>query len=283
MGERPAYAEEGPPTKACVESFEIATHEVTNAEFASFVEATGYRTRAERGWQADEAGGPGVEVAPGSAVFIAPVDQPQGNLDWWQLIEGANWRHPSGPTSSIEGLEDQPVVHVTRADAEAYAEWAGARLPTEAEWEFAARGAPSGQVSPWAEIEDAARSKNANTWQGVFPLKNTNEDSFEGRAPVGSFPANAFGLHDMIGNVWEWTASPYAPSHSERDRKIAGQRGFDPNQPTASVGTIKGGSFLCADNYCARFRPAARQAQDLAFGTSHIGFRLARDAQGQEE
>ncbi len=283
MGEMPAYAEEGPPTKTCVEPFEIASHEVTNAQFAAFVEATGYETRAERGWRADEAGGPGIDLPPGSAVFVAPIAKPRGNLDWWKFVEEANWRQPAGPKGTTEGLENHPVVHVTREDAQAYADWVGARLPSEAEWEFAARSAPTGEVSPWADVDEAIRVKGANTWQGVFPMRNTAEDSFEGRAPVGSFPANAFGLYDMIGNVWEWTASPYAPSHSPRDRGIAGERGFDPSQPQNAVGTIKGGSYLCADNYCARFRPAARQAQDLSFGTSHIGFRIARDARQRQQ
>jgi len=277
MGEDALYPEEGPPTETCVEPFEIAPYEVTNAQFGRFVEETGYVTRAERGWGADEPDGPGIDLAPASAVFVQPKGARPATNSWWRLVEGASWRNPSGASDAPPLRDDDPVVHITREDAEAYAEWAGGRLPSEEEWEFAARAAPNGEVSPWADAEYSASQARANTWQGVFPVRNTNEDSFAGVAPVGSFPPNAFGIHDMIGNVWEWTASPYAPSHTERDRTIAGARGFDPGQPQVPVGVIKGGSYLCADNYCARFRPAARQAQDLAFGTSHIGFRIARD------
>lgn len=271
-GELPRYAEEGPPTKMCVDDFEIATHEVTNGEFADFVRATGYLTRAERGWRADEAGGPGIELAPSSAVFVMPVSGQKRGADWWHLVEGASWRHPDGPDSDIVGKDDHPVRHVTRADAMAYAKWAGARLPTEEEWEYAARGVSGDALSPWAEEEYSAQTDRANTWQGVFPYINKNKDGYEGVAPVGSFPANAFGIHDMIGNVWEWTSSPFTP-----DRSVEKRQGIDSDPSDLPVGAIKGGSYLCADSYCARFRPAARQAQDLAFGTSHIGFRMARD------
>ncbi|MEL6540488.1 MAG: formylglycine-generating enzyme family protein [Pseudomonadota bacterium] len=277
LGEKPRYIEEGPPTPVCVKPFEIARTEVTNAQFAAFVEATGYRTRAERGWGVEEAGSPGMEQAPGSAVFTGPTGGPVRSMSWWQMIEGANWRNPTGAGSDIEGRDNEPVVHVTREDAQAYALWAGGRLPTEAEWEYAARAAPDGEVSPWSDVDYVGTTDKANTWQGVFPVRNMGKDGFEGVATVASFPANAFGLYDMIGNVWEWTATPYAPTHAERDITIAGERGFDPGQPGAAVGAIKGGSYLCADNYCARFRPAARQAQDLSFGTSHIGFRIVRD------
>lgn len=284
MGENPLYAEEGPSHQACVSAFEMTRREITNAQFAAFVEATGYVTRAERGWRADEAGGQGVDIAPSSAVFVEPMGRSPAPLSWWRLTEGANWKAPLGPGSTIEGRENEPVVHVTREDAAAYAQWAGGRLPSEAEWEFAARATPGGEVSPWSDVDFASKGQIANTWQGIFPVRNRVEDGFAGIAPVGSYEANAFGLQDMIGNVWEWTATPYAPSHATSDRAIAGTNGFDPDQPQVSaVGTIKGGSYLCADNYCARFRPAARQAQDLAFGTSHIGFRIVRDANSEEE
>jgi sulfatase modifying factor 1 len=167
-------------------------------------------------------------------------------------------------------------VHVTRDDAEAYAKWAGGRLPTEAEWEFAARESLDGETLSWLEAEHAELSAKANVWQGIFPVIDRGDDGYVGIAPVGQYPANPLGLFDMIGNVWEWTDTPYAPSHSERDRDRAATDGLDPSQPGIPVGTIKGGSYLCASNYCRRFRPAARQAQDLAFGTSHIGFRIAR-------
>lgn len=282
MGEAARYAEEGPPHETCIAPFEIARYEVTNAQFAAFVDATGYTTRAERGWAADEPGGPGVPQVPGSAVFTGPTGGSVRTISWWQFVEGANWQNPNGKGSDIAGRDNDPVIHVTREDAEAYARWAGGRLPTEAEWEYAARAAPDGKVSPWSDVDyiDTPQEADAraNTWQGVFPVRDLNRDGFAGIAPVGSFPANAYGLHDMIGNVWEWTASPYTPTHAPADIAAAGDRGLDPGQPGAAVGAIKGGSFLCADNYCARFRPAARQAQDLSFGTSHIGFRIARDA-----
>ena len=277
MGDDPLYPEEGPATQTCVEPFELASHEVSNAQFASFVDATGYQTRAERGWRADEPGGPGIEVPPGSMVFQLPEGGSRRQLDWWSFVEGASWQYPLGTGDPYRPANNAPVVHVTLEDAEAYTKWAGGRLPTEAEWEFAARVRGDEGTATWSEIQEEARAGKANTWQGVFPARDLASDGFANVAPVGSFPSNALGLFDMIGNVWEWTASPYAPTHSERDRQVAGKRGFDPRQPSARVATIKGGSYLCADNYCARFRPAARQAQDVALGTSHIGFRIARD------
>ena len=279
LGDRGRYPEEGPAREACVDPFEISAHEITNAQFAAFVDATGYTTRAERGWAAGEAGGPGIAVAPGSVVFVPPSGTSAPSMSWWRMTDGASWRRPAGSTNRTRPEDSHPVVHITREDAEAYAAWAGGRLPSEAEWEFAARAVPGGEVSQWADVDYIDGGDKANTWQGVFPVRNTNEDSFAGIAPVGSFRANAFGLYDMIGNVWEWTATPYAPSHSDADRAAAGTNGFAPNQPGASVGVIKGGSYLCADNYCARFRPAARQAQDLGLSTSHIGFRIARTPQ----
>lgn len=278
MGEDPLYREEGPATETCVEPFELSSHEITNAQFARFVEASGYQTRAERGWRRDEAGGPGIDVPSGSMVFQLPEGGSQRPLDWWRFVEGANWRFPLGPDDAYRAADNAPVVHVTQEDAAAYVSWAGGRLPTEEEWEFAARARGEEGTATWSEIQEEARAGKANTWQGVFPARDLVVDGFANVAPVGSFPSNALGLFDMIGNVWEWTASPYTPTHSERDRRIASRRGFDPSQPSAQVATIKGGSYLCADNYCARFRPAARQAQDVALGTSHIGFRIARNA-----
>jgi formylglycine-generating enzyme required for sulfatase activity len=276
MGAASSYPEERPVTKACVSAFEIRRTEVTNAEFSTFVEQTGYVTRAERGWRSDEDGGPGIDVPPGSAVFWPPETTAPVNLNWWRFIEGATWRTPRGPDSRAPAL-NAPVVHITREDAERFAAWAGGRLPTEAEWEYAARGGSDGALLAWDDAETAALIQKTNTWQGIFPVVNTADDGFKGVAPAASFPANGFGLHDMIGNVWEWTATSYAPSHAERDIIVAGANGLDPSQPGVPVGTIKGGSYLCASSYCYRFRPAARQAQDLAFGTSHIGFRIVRD------
>ncbi len=278
MGEDEAYREERPAHETCVAPFAITRTEITNAQFSAFVAATGYRTRAERGWRADEAGGPGVEAPPGSAVFDPPTDRAPRALNWWRFEENANWRTPSGAGNEA-GAPHAPVVHVTPEDARAFADWAGGRLPSEAEWEYAARGGLDGQLLAWGDAHDSAVTDRANTWQGVFPVLDLAEDGHGGIAPVARYPANGFGLHDMIGNVWEWTASAYAPSHAERDRALAGPNGLDPAQPGAAVAVIKGGSYLCARSYCFRFRPAARQAQDLAIGASHIGFRLVRDAQ----
>lgn len=275
MGDERVYPEESPVTNICAEPFELSSHEVTNAEFAQFISATNYKTRAEKGWAASDARGPGVDMAPGSAVFIAP--EKSRNTHWWQLVGGANWKNPLGPN---QGAYDPmaPVVHITREDAIAYADWAGARLPSEAEWEYAARGGLDGELMSWAEAEDAALKDKANTWQGLFPVINSADDGHIGVAAVGSYPANGFGLYDMIGNVWEWTSSNYYPSHNAEQLSVSYPQGYDPAQgKDIPVGVIKGGSFLCAKSYCFRYRPAARQAQDLIFGTSHIGFRLARD------
>jgi len=184
---------------------------------------------------------------PGSAVFRVPTED---NPNWWAWQVGAQWRHPSGPDSDIVGRANDPVVQVTYNDARAYAEWVGASLPSEAQWEYAARAG----VDTLPEPKDSSGKPLANYYQGVFPRRDTGEDGFLSRAPVGCFEANAFGLHDMIGNVWEWTASDSAPGRPEN--------------------IIKGGSFLCAANYCARYRPAARQYQERNLGTDHIGFRI---------
>lgn len=282
MGETRVYPEEQPIVEACIDAFDIGATEITNQQFEAFVTETGYVTRAERGWDKSEPDGPGIDLEPTSAVF-SPTGDPRRPLSWWKLVAGANWRTPEGPGSNIHGRADHPVVHLTRADAEAFAEWAGARLPTEAEWEYAARGGLEGQLMAWADAERAALKDRANTWQGIFPVANTEADGHAGTAPVGSYAANGFGLYDMVGNVWEWTATPYAQSHRETDRARITPEGYDPSQPGIPVGTIKGGSYLCASSYCFRFRPAARQAQDLIFGTSHIGFRIVREAQTTPE
>lgn len=249
MGEAPRYGEEGPPREVAVKGFWMDTHEVTNAEFAAFVAATGYVTLAERKPPAIP-GAPPEMLQPGSAIFAAPEP---GNPAWWRWSVGAQWRHPAGPGTGIAGQDRVPVVQVAYADALAYARWKGKTLPSEEQWEYAARaGAPA-----LPEPVDANGKPQANYWQGVFPVRDTGEDGFTTRAPVGCFPANAFGLHDMIGNVWEWTST-------------AGSRA-DGAEP---VGVIKGGSYLCAANYCARYRAAARQFQERGLGTDHIGFRL---------
>lgn len=246
LGEDPYYPEEGPPRQIEVDGFWISQTEVTNAQFAKFVEETGYLTAAERAPPAIDGASPEM-LQPGSAVFRVPTPD---NRNWWAWVPGANWREPSGPGSSIAGRENDPVVQVTFDDALAYAEWAGVSLPTEEQWEYAARA--GSQALP--EPKDADGQPTANYYQGVFPARDTGADGYQSRAPVGCFDANAFGLHDMIGNVWEWTLAD-------------GRSG-------SSTKTIKGGSYLCAANYCARYRPAARQYQERDLGTDHIGFRV---------
>ncbi len=281
MGESRFYPEEMPPRDVCVDAFEMTRTEITVAQFAEFVRDTGYKTRAEVGWTGDEAQGPGVKLPKGGAVFDPPEGRRPRNLNWWRWNEDVSWDDPTGKDAPAQA--NHPVTFVTFADAEAFAKWSGGRLPTEAEWEYAARGGPDGELIAWDAAEVKSMKDKANTWQGVFPIANTQDDGFAGVAPVASFPENGFGLHDMIGNVWEWTATPYAPSHSDRDRARAGANGLDPSQPGIPVGTIKGGSFLCAPSYCFRFRSAARQAQDLFYGTSHIGFRVVRGRQQKNQ
>ena len=282
MGAAGRYQEEGPPVEKTVKGFDIDAHEVTNAQFRAFVEDTGYVTVAER--VPDPADYPAIPVdklVAGSAVFVPPTDRSQGfnPLSWWRFVPGANWRHPQGPESDIKGKDHLPVVHVAYEDALAYAAWAGRALPTEAQWEYAARGGLEGKAYAWGDKRAPDGKMMANSWQGIFPVQNTEEDGFRGVAPVGCFPPNGYGLYDMIGNVWEWTRSPYRPTHVSPARVT--EEGYDPRQPGVPVRTIKGGSFLCASNYCMRYRPAARHAQETGLGTDHIGFRtVSRPASG---
>jgi formylglycine-generating enzyme required for sulfatase activity len=277
------YREETPVRPATVQGFWMDRTEVTNAEFARFVQATGYVTTAERPVDAKlHPGLPPAMQQPGAVVFVNPTELRNGGdpRQWWQYLPGANWRHPSGPGSSIAGREAFPVVAVTLEDAQAYARWAGRSLPTEREWEWAAGGGQTATLPttpPTTPGTAPAQPAQANTWQGFFPLANQASDGFTGLAPVGCFAANAFGLHDMIGNVWELTADIYTEDHSGPDT-------LPPDQPpiatrpagaagAASRHVIKGGSYLCAPNYCMRYRPGARQAQEDDLATSHLGFR----------
>ena len=246
MGADGTYPEEGPARTINVSSFNIDATEVTNTQFAAFVNATGYVTDAEKPQ-------PGFDKV-GAAVFISPN---LAQAYWWAFVEGADWRHPEGPDTSIKGHDHDPVVQISHSDAKAYAKWKGRRLPTEAEWEFAAR-AGSNTLYVWGENRVPDGKHQANTWQGAFPIRNSKMDGFELRAPVRCFPANGFGLYDMIGNVWEWTDTIYQNSAAE------------------PIYTIKGGSFLCAPNYCRRNRASARQPQEAGFSTNHIGFRTVK-------
>ena len=282
MGDDEAYPEEGPRRRVTVDGFWIDRHEVTNAQFASFVEATGYVTVAER---TPPAGAPPPFDQPGSALFTAPApDAPGRAMGWWGFEPGANWRHPEGPESSLKDRENEPVVHIAFEDAQAYAEWAGRALPTEAQWEYAARGGLEGETYAWGGEELAPEGVHrANSWQGLFPVHNSKDDGFTGAAPVGCFEPNGFGLYDMIGNVWEWTADWYAPRHNPQ----AVENPAGPANPRSSAGgeparVLKGGSYLCAPNYCMRYRPAARHAQETGLGTNHIGFRTVLNAPREE-
>lgn len=279
MGGGALYSEEFPSGTVTLQKFNIDKTEVTNAQFAEFVEATGYVTRAEKGLPERKFDGlPPRLRKPGSAVFSPPaLGENAQPLQWWRFVEGASWRSPLGPGSSIDGLDHHPVVHIALEDAIAYANWRGRRLPTEKEWEAAAIGKQS-KADETNQESDAPipLSVEGNTWQGVFPLINQKSDGFERTAPVGCFAANGFGLFDMIGNVWEHTISEYsAPRNHE---SLPAFLLDNSDIPANFRSVIKGGSYLCADNYCKRARPAARQPQEWALSASHIGFRTVGDS-----
>ena len=286
MGSDDHYPEEAPAHQVRVDGFWMDICTVTNREFANFVGDTGYVTWAERPANPDDYPGAAAEMlAPASVVFRkppGPVDL-RNTHNWWTYVQGADWRHPQGPESSVEGLDDHPVVHVAFTDVQAYAAWAHKDLPTEAEWEFAARGGLEAAEYVWGEGLEPDGKHFANVWQGEFPWQNLAEDGFEGTSPVGSFPANGYGLRDMAGNVWQWTTDWYQ-EHGQIERPcctLTNPRGaredhsFDPNQPQFKIPrkVMKGGSHLCAPNYCRRYRPAARMAQPIDTSTSHLGFR----------
>jgi len=288
MGSDDHYPEEAPAHEVSVDGFWIDATPVTNAQFRRFVEATGHVTFCEIAPNAaDYPGADPAMLIPASVVFVPPP-QPvnlRDHFQWWQFIPGADWRHPQGPDSSLDGREDHPVVHVAFADVEAYARWAGKKLPTEAEWEWAARGSAADQQYAWGNDLEPEGRHMANVWQGEFPLQNLASDGYVGTSPVGAFPANQFGLSDMIGNVWEWTRDWFSASHAESQTKSCciprnprgGRRdaSFDPAQPEILIPrkVMKGGSHLCAPNYCQRYRPAARMSQPVDTSTSHLGFR----------
>jgi formylglycine-generating enzyme required for sulfatase activity len=275
MGATGFYHDEGPVHAEHVQAFGIEQHPVTNEQFAAFVADTGYRTTAEQ--PLDPAVFPGLaddELQSGSLVFRAtsgPVDLREWR-QWWDWAVGACWRHPFGPGSNIEGKAEHPVVQVCYADAEAYATWAGRRLPTEAEWEYAAR-ARSTSTYPWGEDVRPSGRLMANTWQGRFPFENHGASGWVGTSPIGTFPANGYGLLDMIGNVWEWTTTTYAARHALRSPCCGPSSPAERRDDPTLRKTLKGGSHLCAPEYCLRYRPAARSPQSLDTSTTHIGFR----------
>jgi formylglycine-generating enzyme len=287
MGSASFYPEEAPVRQVRVDPFRIDATPVTNAQFARFVSATGHVTFAEIAPDPKHYPGMPPELAqPGSLVFeptLGPADL--ASLAWWQFRIGANWRAPQGPGSSLQGLEDHPVVHLAHADAEAYALWAGKELPTEAEWEWAARGGLADADYAWGGELAPHGAMLANYWQGPFPHGNTLEDGWLRTSPVHAFPANGYGLYDMIGNVWEWTQDWFAQPRVEKKRSDTccipanprgGNRGqsidkSDPSRIPRKV--MKGGSHLCAESYCQRYRPAARYAQPVDTTTGHVGFR----------
>jgi formylglycine-generating enzyme required for sulfatase activity len=295
MGSREFYPDEAPVRRLSVEGFWIDPFQVTNDHYTEFVKATGYVTMAER--PPDPELYPGAkpeDLVPGSLVFTmsdGPVDlKNYGN--WWRWTPGAQWRHPTGPSSSLDGLGDHPVVHVAHEDALAYCTWASCTLPSEAEWEYASRGGLDGKRFVWGDDDPQETEPLANTWQGKFPYENTEVDGYTRTSPIGSFPPNGYGLYDMAGNVWQWTDDWFtdrpgkladhsccAPADPRGGREDAS---YDPTQPETPIPrkVIKGGSHLCTPQYCYRYRPAARQPQMIDTSTSHLGFRRIVRAAG---
>jgi formylglycine-generating enzyme required for sulfatase activity len=291
MGSEDFYPDEAPVRRVAVDGFWIDPYPVTNERFSAFIDDTGHVTEAERA--PDPAlypGAPPENLVPGALVFVmtpGPVDL-RNFAQWWAWTPGAQWRHPTGPESSLEGLSDHPVVHVNYEDALAYCEWAGLELPTEAEWEFASRGGLDGARFTWGDDDPQETEPVANTWQGGFPFENTEVDGWTRTSPVGSYPANGYGLHDMAGDVWEWTDDWYTAKHAGDDERSCcapqnprggDRRGsFDPSQPTVPIPrkVVKGGSHLCTPQYCYRYRPAARQPQMIDTSMSHLGFRCIK-------
>jgi formylglycine-generating enzyme len=299
MGSEKHYPEEAPAHRVTVGDFWIDRAPVTNREFRKFVNATGHVTFAEIAPDAKDYPGALPHMLKAASLVFTPPKQRVVDLrnwsQWWNFKAGANWRRPYGPRSSISGLDDHPVVHIAYRDAEAYAKWAGKELPTEAEWEFAARGGLDGVEFAWGHELTPAGKHLANTWQGNFPHENLGADGFERTSPVTAFPPNGYGIHDMIGNVWEWTADWWSAKHQpdaakaccipENPRGGPESESFDACQPQIKIPrkVIKGGSHLCAPNYCRRYRPAARHAESVDTSTTHLGFRCVIRRRGNHE
>jgi sulfatase modifying factor 1 len=279
-----ATVDSRPIHRVYVDGFWMDKTDVTNAEFAKFVKATGYVTTAERKPRAEDfPGAPPENLVAGAVVFSPPDHEVplDDHYQWWSYVHGANWRHPEGPQSNLTGRENFPVVDVSFDDAKAYAKWAGKRLPTEAEWEFAARGGLSGKLYPWGDEFRPDGKWMANTHQGHFPMKDTGEDGHIGISEVGIFPANGYGLYDMAGNVWQWTSDWYRPDYYARLMAIGGtaknptgpSSAYDPGEPNQPKKVQRGGSFLCTDQYCSRYLVGTRGKGEVSTGTNHLGFR----------
>jgi len=282
-----------PIHRVYVDGFWMDATEVTNEKFEQFIKATGYLTVAEITPSKEEfPGAPPENLVAGSTVFT-PTDGPvplNDYFQWWRYQKGANWRHPEGPGTDLKGREKYPVVQVAYPDAEAYAKWAGKRLPTEAEWEFAARGGMSGKLYAWGDEFKPGGKFMANTYQGRFPLKDTGEDGFAGLAPVKSFPPNGYGLYDMAGNAWEWCSDWYRPDYyaqvanGEVVRNPHGPEApFDPTEPTEKKRVHRGGSFLCTDQYCTRYMVGTRGKGEISTSSNHLGFRCVQSSRQQTE
>jgi formylglycine-generating enzyme required for sulfatase activity len=286
-----AFEDAQPIHRVAVDGFWIDSTEVTNAQFARFVAATNYVTLAERTPRAEDyPGAPPENLVAGSVVFTPPGhDVPlDDHYQWWAYVHGADWRHPGGPGTNIDGKSHHPVVHVAYEDVEAYATWAEKRIPTEAEWEFAARGGLDAKPYTWGDEFQPGGKFMANTYQGSFPNRNTNADGYADTSPVRAFPPNGYGLYGMAGNVWEWVADWYRPD-TYATRAVTGvvvhnpsgpANSFDPSEPGVAKHVHKGGSFLCTDQYCARYMPGGRGRGVSDTGTNHLGFRLVSDAPG---
>ena len=285
-GGHEAMQDARPVHRTYVDGFFMDQTEVTNKEFAEFVKATGYVTVAEKKPTREEfPGAPEENLVAGSVVFTGAITEDLSNhFQWWNYIHGANWKHPLGPESNLDGKENYPVVHVSWEDAAAYAKWAGKRLPTEAEWEFAARGGSAGDLYPWGNQFKPDGKWMANIYQGKFPQHDEGQDGFVGVAPVKQFPPNKYGLYDIAGNVWEWCADWYRPDYYPLLARSAVARNpkgpedsFDPAEPNEKKKVQRGGSFLCTDQYCTRYMVGTRGKGEYRSASNHVGFRCVKD------